>query len=312
MTTLVQKCYIGVDVSKNTLDVFILSKELWKSFPNTKKGWTAFSRLLKPLNNPHVIVEATGGYENPAKLYLVDKKYAVSVVNPRQVRDYAKAMGILAKTDKIDAKVIALFGQARNPISVSQDVKTTSKIHELTTRRNQLVKMIVAEKNHLEKSSKSTRASITRIIKQLQNELAKVNQEIDDFIESEPVFKQKASLVQSVKGVGKALSAMLVSDLPELGTLCRRKITSLVGVAPFNRDSGNSRGKRMIWGGRMQVRNALYMGTLSAIKHNRKIKAFYEHLCKAGKAKKVALIACMRKLLVGLNAMVRDNVAWAD
>jgi transposase len=254
-----------------------------------------------------VVLEATGGYQAAVVAALVVAKVPVAVVNPRQVRDFAKALGRLAKTDALDAAVLARFGQVVRPEPRAPIDEATLALEALLTRRRQIVEMITAEGNRLKQSATSVRPSIKAHINWLKHELADINRNLDSAIRDSPVWRETEDLLRSTPGVGRVLATTVLSELPELGKLNRKQISALVGVAPLNRDSGTMRGRREIWGGRASVRSALYMATLAATKHNPVIRRFYERLCQAGKMKKVALVACMRKLLTILNAMMRDQ-----
>lgn len=257
-----------------------------------------------------VVVEATGGYQAALVASLALAKLPTAVVNPRQVRDFAKATGQLAKTDAIDADVLAHFGEALRPEPKRLLDEQTLALEALITRRRQVVEMITAEKNRLPQSHKSLRAGIKSHINFLQRELQDIHRDLDGMLRQSPLWREQEDLLRTAKGVGRMTVATLFAELPELGKLDRKEIAALVGVAPMNRDSGAYRGKRRIWGGRASVRAALYMAALVATRHNPTIRAFYERLCAAGKPKKLALTACMRKLLTILNAMARTNTAW--
>ncbi len=232
------------------------------------------------------------------------------MVNPRRVREFARSIGLLGKTDKIDARLLVHFGEAIKPEPTRLPSLEEQHLSALMTRRRQVIEMLTMEKNHLCSSHPAAIESIQKIMVTLQQELDELNQQIDDFIDQFPSFHQKDEILQSAPGVGKVTSAILLSDLPELGTLDHKKIASLVGVAPFNNDSGRFRGYRRIKGGRPTVRNVLYMAAVAAIKFNPVIRTFYQHILQQGKLKKVALVACMRKLLIYLNAMIRDSHYW--
>lgn len=258
-----------------------------------------------------MVVEATGGYERQLVAELAAAGHHVSVVNPRQVRDYARSRGILAKTDRIDARVIALFGQHVHPRPLAEVHEKQGELSQFVTRRRQLVELRTAEMNRREAPvSKEVRKSIQFVIDTLNKELKRVDQAILALVESDDDWKGKSDVLQSTPGVGQTTAATLLSDLPELGRLSRAKIAALVGVAPLNRDSGTMRGKRSIWGGRATVRSALYMATLSAQRYNPIIKTFAERLAARGKPKKQIIVACMRKLLVILNTMLKTNTPW--
>ena len=308
MTIQDKKCYVGIDVSKTYLDVMIETS--YSRRTNDASGLSLLIENLRLLSSPFIVMEASGGYERYAAHALMTAGFMVCIANPRQVRDFAKAIGKLAKTDKVDAGLLALFGEKIQPERSVIYTENQVKLAENNVRRRQLVDMIVMEKNRLDKVSAEIKKSILRMIKMLEKELEKINKEIYALIEKDAVTKTKNTLLKSVQGIGAVTAATLIADLPELGQLTAKKIASLVGVAPFNRDSGQYRGKRVIWGGRASVRTGLYMATLVATRYNAKIKAFYQRLCAAGKAKKVALVACMRKLLVIINAMIKHEKTW--
>lgn len=303
------KIYIGVDVSKNNLDVYIhpLKQEL--RFSNDKEG---LKKLLKslPKKVKLIVFEATGGYERLAVQMLSKAKKPVAVVNPRQVRDFAKAMGKLAKTDGIDAAVIALFAEKIEPPLKAPVDEKQQQLADYRARRKQLIDIIVMEKNRLHQSSKVIKKSIEKTISFLNRELESIDEMLRKNISEDPEWSRKDKLLQSVRGVGPVVSATLITELPELGAFKHKQISALVGVAPFNQDSGARVGHRKVWGGRAPIRSILYMATLSACRVNPQIKAFYQRLCASGKKKKVALTACMRKLLVIMNAMLKTNQAW--
>jgi transposase len=304
-----EELFIGIDVAKDTLEVATTRGEK-RSFSNSDQGRSQLEAFVRPLDPVLVVLEATGGYEFPVVEHLAISAIPVAVVNPRQVRDFAKALGKLAKTDKIDAGTIAQFALAVRPEPRPLKDAQAQKLEALITRRKQLVEMITAEKNRLAMAKEWVRGDIQATISWLHQSLEKINKEIADLIRSSPLWRERDALLQSTKGVGPITSSSLLCDLPELGTLNRQKIAALVGVVPFNRDSGKVRGKREIWGGRSYVRSILYMATLSAIQSNPIIRPFYQRLIAKGKLPKVAIVACMRKLLVILNAMVRTNTRF--
>lgn len=302
---------VGVDIAKNSLDVHFLPEAKWANLPNKTQGHRELLALLPEPGTCLVVVEATGGYERQLVAELLSAKHCVSVVNPGQVRHFAKALGILAKTDRIDARVIARFGQQVNPRTLAETHKKQTELDQLVARRRQLVELRTAENNRKETVSvKDVRQSIQQVVDTLNKEIKRVEKKILSLVESNDDWKSKADLLQSTPGVGKTTAAVLLSDLPELGTLSRQEIAALVGVAPFNRDSGRFKGKRSIWGGRASVRSALYMAALTARRCNPSIRAFAERLASQGKKQKVILTACMRKLLVILNTMVKTNTQW--
>ena len=301
--------YVGIDISKDWLDIAVhASNQKWQ-FANETAGITRLRRMLKKISPTLIVFEATGGYEMPLYLSLNKAGFSVAMVNPRQVRDFAKSTGKLAKTDSLDARIIAHFGYAIQP--APRPVPEDQKLKALLSRRIQLLGMVTMETNRLRGIPKALKGRIETHIAWLKQELDDVDCELRKIIEEDPVWQEKDSLLQSTPGVGPTLSGILIAQLPELGTLDRRKIAALVGVAPFNRDSGMMHGRRIIWGGRARVRAALYMSTLVATRYNPVIRDFYLRLCSAGKRKKVALIACMRKLLTILNSMLKYHTSWA-
>lgn len=310
MTTQTTNCYIGIDVSKAVLDVFILPINQSVSFQNNRTGITKLVRKLSQHHQPLITLEATGGYEQGAAQAIMRAGFSVAIVNPRRVRDFAKASGELAKTDQIDARIIAQFAQIFQPKTQQMPTENEQALSETAHRRRQLVDMITMEKNRLEHVGKIAKTSIKNVIKTLEKELKKIEETQQEVVQKDPELASKNELLQTVKGVGKIVAASLLSDLPELGQLTAKQITALVGLAPYNRDSGTLRGKRTIWGGRAYVRCACYMATLVAIRHNPQIKQFYERLCAAGKKKKVAIVACMHKLIIVMNAMLKHNQPW--
>lgn len=305
-----KEVFVGIDVSKSTLDVAAsLQKEI-RSFSNDDSGVRQITAYLKRVSPKIVVMEATGGLEVLLSGALDEAGLPVVVVNPRYVRDFARAKGRLAKTDAIDARVMADFAEAVRPEPRPMSDAQSKEIKAIMARRRQIVQMMTAEKNRLNTASKSVKPRIKAHISWLAQELAEVNKELNRLVRQSPIWREKDELLRSTPGVGPVLSITLMAGLPELGDLNRKQIAALVGVAPLNRDSGKMRGKRNIWGGRSNVRTALYMPTLAAIRHNPVIKAFYLRLRAAGKEKKVAITACMRKLLTILNAMIKHNTPW--
>ena len=302
--------FVGIDVSKAYLDVAFRPSGERLRVSNSESGIAELVARLSTMRPTLVVLEATGGYQAAVVASLAIAKVPTAVVNPRQVRDFAKATGRLAKTDTIDADVLAHFAEVIRPEPRPFVDEQTLALEALVTRRRQVIEMITAEKNRLAQSHKSLRSTIKAHINFLQRELQDTNRELDGMLRKTPMWREHEDLLRTAKGVGRMTIATLFADLPELGTLDNKRIAALVGVAPFNRDSGTHRGKRMIWGGRASVRAALYMAALVASRHNPVIRAFYERLCAAGKPKKVALVACMRKLLTILNAMIRTKSPW--
>lgn len=305
-----QEFFIGIDVSKDTLDVAVRPTGEKMVFANTEDGLVMMTDFIKPFSPRLVVLEATGGWERSAVGALAAKGLPVVVVNPRQVRDFAKAKGILAKTDKIDAQVIAQFAESIRPEVRPLKTEEAQKLEALLSRRRQILQMLTAEKNRLHSAPAWIRKDIQIHIQWLEKTLDKFNKELDRLVKKSPIWRAKDKILQSAKGVGPILSLTLISGLPELGTLNRKKIAALVGVAPLNRDSGKFRGRRTIWGGRSAIRSVLLMATRVGIRFNPVIRAFYERLEKAGKKRKVAETACMRKLLTILNAMMKNRTCW--
>lgn len=305
--------YVGIDVSKAQLDVAVRPTGQQWSVANTDDGIGELVERLKQEEPPELVVlEATGGFEAPVSAALLVASLPVVVVNPRQVRDFAKATGRLAKTDRLDALVLAHFAEAVRPKVRPLPETQTQELSDVLSRRNQLMGMLTAEKNRLSSARQSVRKNIVSHIRWLEKALGDVDTELRESLHKSPAWKEKEDILTSVKGIGSVTAITLIADLPELGSLNRRQIASLVGVAPLNRDSGSLRGKRTIWGGRGHVRASLYMATLVATRFNDVIKAFYQRLLGAGKPKKVALTACMRKLLLILNSMVKNGTRWGQ
>jgi len=305
-----ESVYVGVDVAKNTLDIAVSNLKETRQFNNDHKGITSAVSYIASLKPAKIVLEATGKYEIPLATELQANRMPVVIVNPRQVRDYARATGVLAKTDRIDAQILALFGmQVKPEVRLLPDQKAR-EMSSLLARRRQIIEMLTAENNRLLQADISIRPGIEIHIKWLKEAVSAINDDLDRQIQSNSSWLDKDNLLKSVPGIGKVVSTTLLIELPELGTLNRRKIAALVGVAPLNRDSGTLRGKRTVWGGRAKLRAVLYMAALVGVKRNPVMAAFYERLLKAGKAKKVALVACMRKLLTILNAMIRSKTVW--
>jgi len=302
---------VGIDVSKDTLDIGVVpTSEKW-SIPNEVDGLAELACKLSDLSPRLVVMEATGGLERPVRAVLEKAGLPCAVVNPRQVRDFAKSMGILAKTDSLDALVLATFGEKVEPEVRPGKDKETQELEAIVRRRRQLNGILTAEKNRLgQEDSADMRSDIRDHISWIKDRIKDLDKEMRTRIKDMPEWREKGKLIQSVPGVGPVTLCTLLALFPELGKLTRRQIAALAGLAPFNRDSGKFRGQRHIWGGRAAVRSALYMATLSAIKWNPVIKAFYNRLIEAGKKKKVAITACMRKLLIILNSMVRSGNMW--
>lgn len=302
--------FVGIDVSKATLDVAMTPTTTHWSVVNGETGITSLVERLSSLQPMLVVLEATGGWELPIVGALVTAHVPTVVVNPRQVRDFAKATGQLAKTDTIDARVLARFASTVQPVLRPIPDAATQELKELVTRRRQLVAMLVAERNRLGLATTRVSMDLQAHIRWLEARLKRLDDALRETVQISPVWQAKNDLLQSVPGIGPMVATTLVAELPELGNLNRKQIAALVGVAPLNRDSGTLRGKRTVWGGRAPVRAALYMGTLVATRYNPAIRLFYLRLKAAGKTAKVALTACMRKLLTILNAMVKHQTPW--
>lgn len=298
--------YVGVDVSKAKLDIASgKTGEYWQE-NNDGIGIQHIVERLKVIPSSMTIVESTGGLETALITELFTAGLPFALVHPARVRNFARSIGLLAKTDKLDALLLARYGEAVKPPTTQLPGEEEQKMNANMVRRRQLLDMLVAEKNHLCSTCLSLRPKVEEHITWLEIEVEKLDQEINDQIQQLPRFKEKEAILRSAKGVGPVLCAKLISALPELGQLDRKKIAALVGVAPFNRDSGPHRGKRRIRGGRIDIRGVLYMSIIAAVRYNPAIKSFYQRLLNMGKLKKVAMVACMRKLLTILNAMVRD------
>ena len=304
---------VGLDVSKTRLDVAVRpSGESW-SVSNDEAGIKLLVKRLKPYPGALVVMEATGGFEHAAAAAVSAAGFEAAIVNPRQVRDFGRAVGQLAKTDTIDAELLALFGERVKPKPRPLADADLQVLQALMARRRQVIEMLTMEKNRVSMArTTAVQLSLKRHIEWLEKQLSDVNRELGNAIKQSPIWRAKENLLTSVPGVGRVTSTTCVAHLPELGLLNRKQMAALVGVAPFAHDSGSYRGRRVIWGGRAPVRNALYMATLVATRHNPVIREFYARLIQAGKPRKVALVACMRKLLTILNAMVRDDTHWQN
>lgn len=310
MSTETGGLFVGIDVSKDRLDVAVRPEGRRWEVINDEKGIRLLVGSLKDLRPELIIAEATGGLEIPLVSALAEAELPIVVVNPRQVRDFAKAVGQLAKTDKIDAEVLAHFGEAIRPEVRPVKSRQLQDLSALVSRRRQLVDMLTMEKNRLASAPKETRKDITAHIAWLEKRLKDVDGNLSRTVKSCPVWREKDEIMRSVPGVGPVFSNTLLANVPELGELNRRQIASLIGVAPLNRDSGQYSGTRMVWGGRANVRSVLYMATVAAMRWNPVIKSFYQRLIGAGKKFKVAITACMRKLLTIINAMVKSGTMW--
>ena len=310
MTTAIENIFVGIDVSKARLDLGIGEDgETWFE-PNDQAGIARVVARLTQVTPKLVIVESTGGLESQVISQLFSNAIPVALVNPSRVRDFARSIGLLAKTDKIDAHLLARFGEATRPIPTRLPTEDEQKLSATVSRRRQLIDMRTAEINRMGTIHTSMRSKLEEHLEWLNKEIEELETEINQLIQSTPEFKQKDKILQSAPGIGPVTAATIISDLPELGHHNRQVIASLVGVAPYNNDSGGHRGKRRIKGGRPDIRTVLYMATISASRFNPVIKKFYDRLVQKGKLKKIALVACMRKLLTILNAMIRDLKFW--
>ena len=304
------EAYVGVDVSKDLLDIKVLPSNEFQQFSNDDAGIKKLIKFLKKIDPVQIVFESTGGLEMPSVGSLIENNLPVVIINPRQIRDFAKATGRLAKTDSIDADTIARFARDIRPEVRPIKDEHTQLLSALNARRRQIVDMLVAEKNRLYTAPKPNKKSIQKHIQWLERSLEDINKDIDKTIKKSPTWRENDKILQSFKGIGPIVSASLLCDLPELGTLNRKKIATLVGVAPLNCDSGRFRGKRRIKGGRANVRRKLYMAAVASIRHNPMMKDFYNRLIDAGKPPKLALTACMRKILTILNAMMKNRTYW--
>lgn len=302
--------YIGIDVSKTRLDMEAYPGTHPASFNNDDTGRAQLIEALKGLRPKLIVIEATGGLESPVASELATAGLAVAVINPRQARDFARALGVLAKTDQVDALVLARFAEAIKPAVRPLKSSEVMALESVLTRRGQIIEMITAERNRQAQAPSKIAKQIAQHLIWLKRRLDEADHDLDDAIQRSPIWQAKARIITSIPGVGRVTATSLLAELPELGQLSRREISALVGVCPFNRDSGGHRGRRAIWGGRASIRAVLYMAALVSSRYNPVIKAFYQRLLAAGKVKKVALVACMRKLLVILNAMVKSNTPW--
>lgn len=302
---------IGIDVSKHRLDFATLGSRQRGSEPNTASGIAALVKTLAAIGPRRVVLEATGGYERAAARTLFDAGLPVCVINARQIRHFAKALGVTAKTDSIDAEVLARYAAMVCPALRPLKAENEQEMADLMARRRQLLTMIVMEKNRLQAPSRTQAIRIAAHVRWLEREVARVDRDLDRWIAADPERVETDAILQSTPGVGAVVARTLIADLPELGKLGKRQISALVGLAPFNRDSGAMRGKRKIRGGRASVRGILYMAALTGARFNPVLAAFYKRLCDAGKPKKLALAAVAHKLLIILNAMMRNRSHWA-
>lgn len=303
--------FVGIDVAKDRLDVHVRPSGETFTVARDGEGLAALTERLMGLKPSLVVLEATGGFEVTVAAALGSAKLPLAVVNPRQIRDFARATGKLAKTDALDAAAIAHFAEAIQPEPRPIPDEQAQALGELVARRRQIVEMIVSETHRRRQmTQRLLLRQVDRHLAVLQEELSEIERELDDSIRGTPAWRANDDLLKSVPGIGNTTARTLLAELPELGTLDRKKISALVGVAPLNRDSGTMRGRRTTWGGRSSVRTALYMAALTATRHNPAIAAFYKRLRHAGKPPKVAIVACMRKLLTILNAILRDRRPW--
>lgn len=310
MAEITNPVFVGVDVSKDWLDIVVIpSGETWRT-ENIPEKIDVLVKRLDELKPERIVLEATGGYEQLVTTMIYLAKLPVCRVNPKRVRYFARSIGQLAKTDKLDAKMLAHFGEVVKPVPTQLPTDQEQLLGALLTRRNQLLAFLVAEKNRLRLAPTKIRSSLSEHITWLKNEVKELDEEIDTFIDSSPDLKEKDELLTEVNGIGRKTSAMLIANAPELGRCDRKQIAALIGIAPYNHDSGYKKGQRSISGGRPDVRKILYMATVSATRFNPIIGEFYQRLVKAGKKKKVAIVACMRKLITILNAMLRDKTHW--
>jgi transposase len=302
--------FVGIDVAKRHLDVASTLAAGVRRVPNTEDGWDTLVAELDRLEPERIVLEATGGYERGVAVALAAAGLPVSVVNPRHVRLYGRSTGKLAKTDAIDARIIAAFAEANRPPVRPPATEAAHELQSLVQRRRQLQEMLNEERNRLEHATKAVRPGLDESIRTIEGWIAEVEKQLKDRVAAEPKWREKAALYSSTPGVGPVLSWTLLASVPELGSLNRWQAAALVGVAPLNYDSGQMRGRRFIWGGRSEVRTVLYMNATVAVRTNPTIRALYQRLKNAGKPHKVAITACMHKLLTMLNAMARDGKPW--
>jgi transposase len=305
-----QPQWVGIDVSQASLDVYLRPSGQQFQCKNHADGIAELVKRLEQFDIKQVVLEATGGLELAAAQALQAHGYAVSIINPRQARAFAKASGKWAKTDGIDASVLAHFGQAMQPAPTPLASASEQALQQLITRRRQLVEMLSAEKNRRSRVQDPMRQDVDDHIQWLEDRIQQLDEQIEQLSQSQAEWQSRIALLQSVPGIGRVIATTLVAGLPELGQVSDKRISALVGVAPFNRDSGKYRGVRTIWGGRAHVRAVLYMGALVGVRYNPVLRAFYTRLLAQGKAKQVALVACMHKLLRILNAMIREGKPW--
>jgi transposase len=305
------QAWVGIDVAKASLDLHLLPAGQSHDLPNDTAG---HRQLVQLLPNPAaclIVLEATGGFERLLVAHLLDAGYRVAVINPKRARDFARALGLAAKTDRIDAQALALYAQKVEPAPVEKTPEKQAEIQQLVARRRQLIDLRTQESNRLQMAtSKTARKSIQAILKTLERQVHGIEAALEELVQSDDDWRRKGQLLQSVQGLGGVTATTLVAEVPELGKLNRQQISALIGLAPFNRDSGLSKGKRSIAGGRKSVRSVLYMAALTATRHNPVIKAFAQRLTQRGKPFKVVITACMRKLLVIANAILKSQQPW--
>ena len=304
--------FIGIDVSKERLDIGTYPSGQCQSVTHDDASIQGLVAQWKELRPRLIVLEATGGFERRISRALVSAELRFTIVNPRHVRNFAKATGQLAKTDRMDALILARYAEAVRPAVRALPDEATEELKALTARRRQIIEMMVAEKNRLGSAPKAVKKRINIHLRWLEAELARANKDLDQAIRQSPIWKENEDLLQSAPAIGPTVSRTLIAELPELGKLDRKQIAALVGIAPINRDSGKFKGRRSIWGGRSTVRACLYMAALVASRHNPTIHAFYKRLRTTGKCPKVALVACMRKLLTILNAMIKHRTPWSE
>lgn len=303
--------FVGIDVSKARLDVAVGEGEQF-SVSNDQAGHVQLCKRLRSVKPRLIVMEATGGLERAVAAQLTSQELALRVVNPRQVRQFAQAAGILAKTDQLDAAVLVRFAQAMQLEPRPLPSEQVQALHALVARRNELIEMLTMERNRLRLAHPRVRRALKKSIQWLESQLTSTDDDIGGMLRECGIWRDKVELLESVPGIARVTSLRLVTTMPELGTLNRRQISALAGVAPFNQDSGQWRGRRRIYGGRAAARSALYMAALVGSRHNPVLRAFYQRLRAAGKPAKVALTACMRKLLTIINSMLRDSRRWSS
>lgn len=302
--------FVGIDVSKDQLDVCVRPENTVRSFGNDETGWTALRELLLPLQAERVVLEATGGYEVALAAVLHAAGLPVVVVNPRQVRDFARATGELAKTDRIDAGILALFAERIRPDLRPMPDETALELRALVARRRQLIEMLMSERNRLRLARAAVQRDIQKHVRWLEQRLKDLDGQLRDAVQASPLWRSKEDLLRTIPGIGPVVSRTLLAELPELGHLNNREIAKLVGLAPLARDSGTMRGRRTVWGGRASVRSSLYMAALVGSRSNPVLRDYYQSLLARGKPKKLALIACARKLLIISNSILHNQQPW--